>query len=269
MSSLTTMSHSQVLSPPPKPRPYRLLRSPSDPVHIHSPSDESPTPPQQIYVLSADGSSLFLLDPTKPQGNEEPPPYAPFRADVELPNNTSSTSLVSNGAVAGPSSPQSALNSVPYPTIVVPEGGRHRASTVSTLNQEATREASRPRMRNHASFSHTHTPHNGQRDDRDVRSANTSPRVETSALADERTPLLRRELGGDEWIEVSWPKRRGAWRAIFCGELEEGDDKRSWGAAWNRFWRPVGKGRYWKAMSHLWFINFPFVSLLVNVPRMS
>ncbi|KAK4689334.1 hypothetical protein P7C73_g769, partial [Tremellales sp. Uapishka_1] len=34
-------------------------------------------PNQPIYVLSADGSSLWLVDPTEPPVHEEPPPYAP------------------------------------------------------------------------------------------------------------------------------------------------------------------------------------------------
>lgn len=255
MASQRSMHHSQVLSP--KPRPPGMVRSPSDPVRVRG-ADEVATPPQQIYVLSADGSSLFLLDPTKPQGNEEPPPYAPFRTDVDLSNNTSSTSLASH--TAGPSSPRSVLNSVPYPSIVVPEG-RNRASTVSTLNQESSvRQSTRPGMRNHSSFSHSPAAHHRQRDERGIQSASNSPRTATSALPDERTPLLHRALDGEEWIEVRWHKRRGAWKAIFCGELEEGDESETWTAAWKRFWRPVGTGRYWKAMVHLWFINFPFVS---------
>jgi hypothetical protein len=80
-------------------------------------------------------------------------------------------------------------------------------------------------------------------------------------LADERTPLLQRELGGEEWTEIAWLKRRGLWKAIFCGEIEEGDAGRTWGDGWRRFWRPVRQARYWKPLVHLWLLNFPFVSI--------
>lgn len=43
--------------------------------HTHAHSCE-PAAPEKIYVLSADGSQLFLIDPSKPLEHEEPPPYA-------------------------------------------------------------------------------------------------------------------------------------------------------------------------------------------------
>lgn len=36
---------------------------------------------QSVYVLSADGSQLYLLDPSRPSNGEHPPPYAPPVAD--------------------------------------------------------------------------------------------------------------------------------------------------------------------------------------------
>lgn len=35
----------------------------------------------------------------------------------------------------------------------------------------------------------------------------------------------------------------------------------SWARGWKRFWRPVGRKEYWRAVLHLVLLNFPFVSL--------
>ncbi|KAL1407659.1 hypothetical protein Q8F55_007092 [Vanrija albida] len=49
---------------------------PPHPPHAPPPAPSHPTSP--VYVLSADGSSLFLVDASKAPGNEAPPAYAPF-----------------------------------------------------------------------------------------------------------------------------------------------------------------------------------------------
>ena len=268
---MTTIRHSHSASASasasssPKPS-HRLPRSPSDPARIAAQGEDDPAHPQQIYVLSADGSSLFLLDPSKPSGNEEPPPYAPFTTDVDL-SRSSSEGALPPRANAGPSSPHSALSPVPFPALIIPPEthSRHRASTLSELNQDAspTVASGRPRVRNHNSFSHTvRSREPGSRRSRSVLSSPGMP--SSSALPDENTPLLATpttgHLDGDEWVEVDWQRRRRFWRAVFCGELEEGHAEMTWKAGWKRFWRPVGTGQYWKAMVHLWFLNFPFVS---------
>jgi hypothetical protein len=38
----------------------------------------------------------------------------------------------------------------------------------------------------------------------------------------------------------------------------------SWARGWKRFWRPVGRKEYWRAVLHLVLLNFPFVSLLLS-----
>jgi hypothetical protein len=39
---------------------------------------------QPIYVLAPDGSQLYLVDPSRPPKNEEPPPYLPFREEGQV-----------------------------------------------------------------------------------------------------------------------------------------------------------------------------------------
>lgn len=246
--------HFRSTSTPPKP-PRRLFRSPSDTsdVRLEDAEEHPPPAPRQIYVLSADGSQLFLLDPTKPSGNEEPPPYAPFRVEPSASSSPSDIAAASTGAA----SPRSVLSPVPFPSIVLPQDthSRHRASTVSAINQDGHRRTlSRPPVRNHNSFSHTtraraHRSH----------SSHSSPGVPSSSMVDETTPLLGRDVDTEDWVEVDWLQRRKFWRAVFCGEIEEADEDMSWKAGWKRFWRPVGKRRYWNAMVHLGLINFPFV----------
>jgi hypothetical protein len=52
-------------------------------VHGHS---------QSVFVLSADGSQLYLLDPTRPQTGEHPPPYAPPERERRLRTRASTVS---------------------------------------------------------------------------------------------------------------------------------------------------------------------------------
>jgi hypothetical protein len=87
----------------------------------------------------------------------------------------------------------------------------------------------------------------------------SSPGIPTGNI-DESTPLLG--------SSVVFPRRRGLWRSIFCGEVEEGDEDTGWGAGWRRFWNPVGRGVYWKGLIHLWLLNFPFVSAEVVISSM-
>ena len=275
----------QPYSTVPIPKPDRTLSaSPSDPVQVATSTPES-SPPQQIYVLTADGSSLFLLDPTKPSGNEIPPPYAPFRLDVNIEGVDAGTDVengiptedhpveVEIGPIAGPSSPQQRRQrpaGVPFPTLVLTGDGehlsRHRARTMSAINQPPRESTSpvRPRPRNHASFSHGSL--STLRVEHRPRSTLSSPGVSSAPLADEQTPLLARSTmsDGEEWVNVRGRNGRGFWRDVFCGEIEWGEDERSWKQAWKRFWRPVGDGSCWKAILHLWFINFPFVSVFPN-----
>lgn len=319
-------------------------------------------PPQQIYVLSADGSSLFLLDPTKPHGNEEPPPYMPFHdpavetgiGETETPglhigglhghghsmdpggreteagrevgigqNTNPAASLTqapsrtnagfdsgpsprigdrppstpraahvhrplqiyridSNGALAqgGSSDIYAPTNTHYLDDPVQASSSRHRASTLSAL-QPRTRiplsgvsghrysasihgsiqTSTRPGYRTSTSYSST-TPVARSRDRRHARSAVSSPGNRTAQLLpdgtidmDESTPLLGRahtEIPGS-----------GLWRSIFCGDLDvdTGETRQlSWGVGWKRFWRPIVRKEYWRAVLHLAVLNFPFVS---------
>lgn len=82
----------------------------------------------------------------------------------------------------------------------------------------------------------------------------SSPGLPTGHLgggAGEETPLLGM---------AAERRKRGLWRAIWCGELDEGDERTSWSAGWVRFWNPVGRSVYWIGLVHLWLLNFPFVS---------
>lgn len=248
-------------SSPTPPKPPRLLhRSPSEPVHLapSPPHDSSQKSPQQVYVLSADGSSLFLIDPTRPVSGEEPPPYAPYTP-----------------------SPASPRGRAPFP-IVTTVGetsahGRHRASTMSALplpfpasslgvsSRERRDRPTRPRY--HSSHSQQDFASASHTLPRRSRSTLSSPVHTTSALPpDETTPLLPRTARlndpTDEGADGT-TCQRGFWRSVFCGELANGEEAGGWGAGWRRFWRVCGEGKVWWAMVHLWFLNFPFVSSLV------
>jgi hypothetical protein len=242
---MNPISHS---SPASKPIRSPLPRSPSAPIRLSSQSSSPPKPkqPQQIYVLSADGSRLFLLDPTKP-ANEEPPPYAPFQPS-EGQSHTATRSLSSTNLrlEAGPSSTH--INALISPQRIgqldLPSEDpltRHRARTLSALNPASS---SRPRYRQSAS----HTLPG-------ARSAASSPSFPNRVRpADETTPLLARE----EEEEVL--PQRGSWRSIFCGDLDFDEEDKTWSRAWRRYWRPWQRKEYWRATLHLVLLNFPFVS---------
>ncbi|WWD15583.1 hypothetical protein CI109_100005 [Kwoniella shandongensis] len=272
-----SQSQSQTLTS--RPKPPRLPRSPSDPIHLsqhsHAPTSSRPTSPQQpIYVLTADGSSLFLLDPSKPQGGEEPPPYASFNIRSGNGNGVGDHPImrVESGGGSSRSSPRG----VTFPTLgsqgelLLPLDGsptlghgqelghghghevggtaaqRHRASTLSALY---THERARPRC----TTSNSHPT-------RRTRSALSTPEVHSTGLVDERTPLLGHgtEAANGEVEGGQLRKRRGTWKSIWCGDLEEGEEVGGWGNGWKRFWRPVGRGEYWRCLLHLVLLNFPF-----------
>lgn len=268
-------SHAHSASVPPKPTRQSLPRSPSDPVNVSgrdqgdtgssSSSTSSPArqQPQQIYVLSADGSNLFLLDPSKP-ANEEPPPYAPFQPHP-LPTGRHSTtrSLSSTNvraeAGASLSSPRRVVNGLISPRrlgqvhghggyVSLDEGDaddahtRHRASTLSALAPPHAR----PRFHSTASRPH-------------LRSARSSPGVpHRIRLPDETTPLLAAERGEASHAELR--DQRGLWRSLFCGDVDRDEEVGSWAQGWRRFWRPWSRAIYWRAALHLIILNFPFVS---------
>ncbi|KAL7424856.1 hypothetical protein Q5752_000541 [Cryptotrichosporon argae] len=253
-----------ILSGPPLPKPRRgLPRSPSDPVQVSaaaaSSSSRHPSPAQPIYVLAADGSSLWLVDPSKPRPNEEPPPYAPFTATVSADDEPPATD---------------GYTPVPFPS----DGPhRHRASTLSALPAppslpEAVLGIASPRSvrsRNHQSLPGATRTRS--------RSSLSSPAY--SPLPTERTPLLSPSVArtraddyivatGDAESDDDEVQERGTWRSIWCGDLEDAEEAGTWGQAWKRFWRPVGTGHYWRALLHLSLINFPF-ALLVWPPLLA
>lgn len=243
----------------------------------------------QIYVLSADGSSLFLLDPSKPSGYEQPPPYAPFRITpppthlhgTVPPSSMDTESSVGLGisthhASAGPSSPVGGI---------VMSDHRPRASTLADASRPYHIDSGTPPrqlVRNAASFSHAPPPalalpghsHSHSHSTRSTRSLRPSNRRTGSSSrsfqsspglaygtfgggADERQPLLSPET---DWEQLNYPRSRGRWRAIFCGEVEDGEEVQSWSGGWKRYWRTLGSAQCWRGWAHLTFINFPFAS---------
>jgi hypothetical protein len=264
MTSIPDSNPTSTSSPKPPRNP--LPRSPSAPIHLASQAD--PQPPQQIYVLSADGSRLFLLDPTKP-GNEEPPPYAPFQPPTSghaTTRSSSSTNL--SGGLTAPASPArihaNALASpqrLGHGQLLLPSAGsgsgtedthtRHRARTLSALNVNT--QSQRPRYRTFAS--HSHSPPGPSSHSR-PRSATSSPGFSHRVrLVDETTPLLAR--ADDEPVG---PPQRGLWRSVFCGDVDVEEDTSTWARGWRRYWRPWQRKEYWRASLHLILLNFPFVS---------
>ncbi|ODO07130.1 hypothetical protein I350_04500 [Cryptococcus amylolentus CBS 6273] len=255
-------THSQSTSTSsPYPRPTRLPRSPSDPIHLSYPSptpasrsplhsplrgpSPGPAAGQQIYVLTADGSSLFLVDPSKPRGGEEPPPYASFPVQP-LP--------LAGDDDADADAEEPGVRRVEFPSVDEEGPHRHRARTLSAISNQ---ERYRPRT---STF--TRPPAS-----RRARSALSTPEPRTAWLVpDETTPLLpSRDLEyapiadeGAGWIGRGW------WRDVWCGELEDGeeDTRVGWGEGWRRYWRPVGRSAYWGSVLHLVFLNFPFALLV-------
>ncbi|KIR60258.1 hypothetical protein I312_104194 [Cryptococcus bacillisporus CA1280] len=290
-------AHSTSASQPYQPKPPRLLhRSPSEPVHVNGPLAGSngvngvngengalTSPSQQIYVLTADGSRLFLLDPTRPNG-EEPPPYASFPiqhipdsdADADAEADVEGNGYV--GGIGDTLAPTSSRLLTPgyIPTStspIVEPSRRHRARTLSALSAERSRPrtsttTSRPDNRRARTGLLTTTASPGPPYGRGV----------AVGPADERTPLLAVRVGdgmaeadeavegqGDGSLERRSGMRRGWWRGVCCGELEKGEQVGTWSDGWKRFWRPVGKKDYWASVFHLIFLNFP-LALLVWPP---
>ena len=46
-----------------------------------------------------------------------------------------------------------------------------------------------------------------------------------------------------------------------AGARRAAADVNTWRRGWKRFWRPVGRKEYWRAVLHLALLNFPFVRL--------
>ncbi|WVQ79485.1 hypothetical protein IAT38_001584 [Cryptococcus sp. DSM 104549] len=311
--------HSQSTSQaqPPYPKPPRLLpRSPSEPLHLArfpmagaaggaggvagvgalSPRGSAhPSPQQPIYVLTADGSSLFLLDPSKPTGGEEPPPYASFNKAAA--GGEGGAEGEGEGG-AGEEGESSTTPRIVFPSLTTagelllphadgspqpdhpdhPGTTRHRARTLSTLSSEHPR--SRPRT---STLTQPAPPPRPRR----ARSALSTPEGGSAYLVpDERTPLLF-SRGGElpAWARpgapgaggaaeeglVGVPPRevtRGVWRSVWCGDLDEGEAPGGWGDGWKRYWRPMGRGRYWLSALHLVLLNFPF-ALVVWPPLLA
>lgn len=251
----STISHTYSTSSPPKPPRLHLHRSSSDPSSVSDDQhDTQSAPPQQIYVLSADGSRLFLLDPSKP-ANEEPPPYAPFQPSPNPGPGHLNTRSLSSANIrhieSGPSSPRRLIDALVSPvrygqaTLLPPDDDtqtRHRASTLSALG---TSRPVRPTYRSSVSRPQ-------------MRSAASSPGIShRTRIADETTPLLG---GHQEQEEADTRSRRGFWRSTFCGDLDAEEEPGTWGKGWKRYWRPWSRKAYWNAALHLILLNFPFVS---------
>lgn len=252
----SAISHTYLASSPPKPPRLHLHRSSSDPINVSDDQNETqqPAPPQQIYVLSADGSRLFLLDPSKP-ANEEPPPYAPFQPSPNpAPGHFNTRSLSSTSLRnidPGPSSPRRLIEALVSPvrhgqaTLLPPDEDAQTRNRASTLSALGPNRPVRPTYRSSASRPQ-------------MRSAASSPGISHRArIADETTPLLGESR---EPEEGDTRPRRGFWRSMFCGDIDAEEEPGTWGKGWKRFWRPWSRKLYWNAALHLILLNFPFVS---------
>ncbi|WWC93101.1 uncharacterized protein L201_008067 [Kwoniella dendrophila CBS 6074] len=255
----------------PIPKPPRLLpRSPSDPLHLsgipsgssHNHSQSNGRQQQPIYVLTADGSSLFLLDPSKPRGGEEPPPYASF------PIIPSSRTIEEGPGVIRPNSSLDIVSQNQHQHQHHPYH-RDRARTLSAINTENNNYSSnslhRPRYTSTQSYSSNTTS------SRRSRSALSSPHVHTSSLINpidnvninENTPLLsvstsnNTNIDQQTVISLIKTKKRGLWRSIWCGDLDFDEEPGTRFRGFKRFWRPIGRSEYWKATLHLVLLNFP------------
>ena len=259
-----------------RPSPIKTQRSlqqtPNSPTRRMDGQDDGANPPSsQIYVLSADGSSLFRLDPSKPTGDEEPPPYAPFR--ITPPEVSSPSGQVEEdeggiglGIDTNGQSPSSS-RATGLPSGAPGREHRPRASTFAGIPREHIinlETPSRPLVRNNNSFTYN-TQSRSARSSRSLRppnngsvySARSSPGIRYDRIPDERQPLLSPE---NDWEQLEYHRPRGRWRAIFCGEVEEGEETTSWKGGWKRYWRTLGSGVSWRGLVHLILINFPFVS---------
>lgn len=238
-----------------------VLRN-SDSSTPHASASRHTKTSSQIYVLSADGSKLFLLNPTAPEEHEHPPAYDTLTSSTPAPHIVSSHSVPwesseedDNGA--GPSSPRpvsvrihdlpsfrsSASLSVPRQERAVV--GRNRANTT-----DAARPSSGTFRRTISAGGVPRRAGMGSRarsygsPDADIGDGGRGIEIA------ETSPLL-----GERGV-----KRRGLMRSILCGEVEDGDNKETWKAGWKRYWRSLGKKDNWKSVLHLLLINFPFVS---------
>lgn len=225
--------------------------------------------PSQIYVLSADGSRLFLLDPTEPPG-ELPPAYHTIQSPRSV--HASAASLpptsprysyshlaeigVEDEPNGGPSSPRS-VRVQALPSV--------RSWSSASLGSQRDREDAGGRQRAYTTCEDGVVRGRGALQDGRIAQGGSAQMgmansgIEPDVDADERTALL----GG---IPGSGRRSRGTLRSIFCGELEDGDVDMTWKAGWRRFWTPVGRKEYWRTLLHLFVLNFPFVSSPVPFP---
>ncbi len=176
-----------------------------------SPTSSSPTSPHyrkgkhSVYVLSADGSSLFLLDPSKPLPHEQPPPYQfdsrGQRTTTAEETDTPSNSLgLTTGFATNMASSSSSGGGLSLGPRTASETGtrRQRASTVTAAVIRRTRASSdaSDRGRRGGNPSAAIPPRPIQQMERI--GSDYGPRRHTRSdaseglrgLADERTPLL-------------------------------------------------------------------------------
>ncbi|WRT69395.1 uncharacterized protein IL334_006379 [Kwoniella shivajii] len=294
--SLHLPSPSNPTSPLPKP-PRLLPRSPSEPLGLSGHSNlhasggasgaggrgggNASNRNQPIYVLTADGSSLFLLDPSKPRGGEEPPPYASFpispNANTIANANPNIEDVTTHSIAHGHENDRGRTQSHHDNTNNSNnENGhsRNRARTLSALNTNTNTNTSintnidnRPRY----SSSQSYNNHHNNRRTRSIISNRTTPEFHTNhMMPDENTPLLPTMspssliMASGSGNAVMQEKKRGLWRSVWCGDLdiEEEDQYYPGGGGWKigfkRFWRPLRRSVYWRSVSHLIFLNFPF-----------
>jgi hypothetical protein len=198
-------------SPPPRVRSAPIPSS-SGAVNVasHSDKDSASTPSpvssplyrkgkHSVYVLSADGSALFLLDPSRPPPHEQPPPYhdlsrvseAEASTVEELPTN-------SLGLTTGMSSLSSLPNGPIVPRTSSETGTRRQRASTTTAAVRRTRASSDASQRSSnwnagSSVTSRPVPHL-ERVSSDYGPRRHHTRSDASdglrGLADERTPLL-------------------------------------------------------------------------------
>lgn len=196
-------------------------------------------PPAPIYVLAADGSHLYLLDPSKPV-NEDPPPYVPF-GERETGRARAATFA---GRTLHPAS-QRGLRTDPA-AAHRGQGGHHPNTRESGRPGSSLSPSPRSPIR-------LPSPSWGQRQYRTFSDALPHTDVD-SERGDGGEPvartfheMLRGIIYGDADGAIALP-------------LTEDDIPRT--SSWRRYWAPLSSPTHWWAVLHLLAINFPFNLLL-------
>lgn len=244
----------------------------------------------KIYVLSSDGSSLFLIDPSRPPTHEKPPSYS----SLIVGENTQSQGHVGGSSRSFPPTSGEGVGDSSEEVLIGPAGDQASSTGHSARETAGRSDLTATRLPSSIPPNVSTTSSSGNRTNRSQpqpqqqtperslsyhHQYHTSPNSVSPPSMDENTPLLASfPLDGNHRStqssasgmtpyryrnRISFPAgdtgARGFWRSILFGEYHAATVSHS-GQNGPGFWEPVTNSEYWLAAFHLLLLNFPFVS---------